>query len=224
MQTRYDASVSLSPMFLGCKPLLPTAQWLLLASATGGPFFYLVRGSQPILFPRPKRKNRSRTKAVNLECYAGPGALNRREALPLSPPRPHWCQFEARPQVSLNLIPGGEKRGPKCILNQTERSLMETQWVQHMSGIGPKWEVEDFESDLWRTVKGTAGWGNRAFLPKSEYDLSPPPERWEEVTVNLGRPDGLQFTDIVSDQETIGTVRMREGYRVKSLVIERTVP
>lgn len=61
----------------------------------------------------PLRAHKEKTVIL---CYAGPGAFNRREALPFSPPRPHWLMLsEARPQTSLNPQPGGKKKGPSYV-------------------------------------------------------------------------------------------------------------
>ena len=55
------------------------------------------------------------------------------------------------------------------------------QWVQHVSGMGEKWEVKDDEDKSWWVT--TLGQRHIAYrLPKSEYRLCEPPERWEDVT------------------------------------------
>lgn len=72
------------------------------------------------------------------------------------------------------------------------------QWVQHFSGKGEKWKVQDFGGTwqelgrvvsieyphLWRVVdhQGTTPGGGYAWLPKSEYIPCDPPEQWEDVT------------------------------------------
>lgn len=61
--------------------------------------------------------------------------------------------------------------------------MKSTQWVQHISGQGEKWKVDS----EWSADKGTfwlvdVGLGQSASLPKSEYVLCTPPERWEDVT------------------------------------------
>ena len=60
--------------------------------------------------------------------------------------------------------------------------MNDTKWVQHISGEGEKWEVTDFEEDQWMTVLATKKWGNRYFLPKSEYASCDPHARWVDVT------------------------------------------
>lgn len=69
---------------------------------------------------------------------------------------------------------------------------MAIQWVQHISGQGEKWEVENSEHNyphLWR-VKDHQDKNPQsnscAWLPKSEYRLCDPPEQWEEVTGKCG--------------------------------------
>lgn len=58
------------------------------------------------------------------------------------------------------------------------------QWVQHKSGQGEKWEVEEELSDVYQCVKKpTEDWYK--WLPKSEYmpcDPPTPPKRWVDVT------------------------------------------
>lgn len=58
------------------------------------------------------------------------------------------------------------------------------QWVQHMSGIGEKWElaiqtgIED--SHIWAVQY--PGKMLPVYFPKSEYILCEPPNEWEDVT------------------------------------------
>lgn len=59
-------------------------------------------------------------------------------------------------------------------------------YVQHISKQGRKWELdgntrEEYESATEWVVKSEDG-SERHFLPKSEYVLCPPPERWVDVT------------------------------------------
>lgn len=65
------------------------------------------------------------------------------------------------------------------------------QWVQHKSGQGEKWEVQNFEHHyphLWRATDHQDR-GNDAdscvWLPKTEYILCDPPEEWEVVAVTV---------------------------------------
>lgn len=57
-----------------------------------------------------------------------------------------------------------------------------TQWVQHMSGQGEKWEIRGDQTDRhgWWVARDLSAEIVR--LPKSEYVPCSPPERWEDVT------------------------------------------
>ena len=68
-----------------------------------------------------------------------------------------------------------------------------SRWVQHISGLGAKWEVSDLLRPLWMRdgiVVSENEWlvlhaSSKApvhLLPKSEYVLCDPPEQWENVT------------------------------------------
>lgn len=64
--------------------------------------------------------------------------------------------------------------------------MKSTQWVQHISGQGEKWRVDS----EWMADKGAfwlvnVGMGQAASLPKSEYVLCVPPERWIDITSEL---------------------------------------
>jgi hypothetical protein len=50
------------------------------------------------------------------------------------------------------------------------------QYVQHISGQGEKWLVYSEYTDGWKVL------GRTYFLPKSEYRLCEPSERWVDVT------------------------------------------
>lgn len=57
-----------------------------------------------------------------------------------------------------------------------------SQWVQHISRQGEKWKVHDV---CWQTqweVERGQGESGFYYLPKSEYILCAPPERWVDVT------------------------------------------
>lgn len=62
---------------------------------------------------------------------------------------------------------------------------MSKQYVQHISGVGEKWELDGKRSDEYESG---IDWCVKAkneglhFLPKSEYRLCDPPERWVDVT------------------------------------------
>lgn len=57
------------------------------------------------------------------------------------------------------------------------------QWVQHKSGQGQKWEVVGTHPHNYE-VLATHTAGCSHWLPKSEYVLCDPPERWENITDN----------------------------------------
>lgn len=58
-----------------------------------------------------------------------------------------------------------------------------SQWVQHISGNGEKWEVEKIgEGNFTWRVKNHHNDFLFCYLPKSEYCLVPGPEVWRDVT------------------------------------------
>jgi len=105
----------------------------------------------------------------------------------------------------------------------------EQRWVQHMSGQGAKWEVVQDCGDSWSVSTNTAPLYGRPLLPKSEYFICEPPEKWVEVAVTnvkktrrLGKGNVL---DVYIGDTGIGYVEFFTGaFRVKSIVIERRVP
>ncbi len=62
--------------------------------------------------------------------------------------------------------------------------MNEPRWVQHVSGQGAKWELTEYEladgheGDLDYEVYTTDPDDKYFYLPKSEYRLCEPPERW----------------------------------------------
>lgn len=60
-----------------------------------------------------------------------------------------------------------------------------SQWVQHISGQGEKWEVvhTGMKSTEW-AVNDKRGIGKH-YLPTSEYILCDPPEEWEVCTGDM---------------------------------------
>ena len=67
-----------------------------------------------------------------------------------------------------------------------------SQWVQHISGQGEKWEVDEsmpkwmsapytVQPEEWFVKSNISSVGGH-LLPKSEYRLCDPPEVWEDVT------------------------------------------
>lgn len=57
-----------------------------------------------------------------------------------------------------------------------------TQWVQHISGQGEKWEVRDGVTASHQWCVKTHGEIGYHWLPKFEYHLCDPPEEWVDVT------------------------------------------
>ncbi len=57
---------------------------------------------------------------------------------------------------------------------------MATQWVQHISGTGEKWEVRSECVGYWIVERGNIGIDT--LLTKLDYALCEPPDIWEEVT------------------------------------------
>ncbi len=70
--------------------------------------------------------------------------------------------------------------------------MSERKWVQHISQQGDKWEINEAVATLnddwcvWRQDKSRLCY----YLPKSEYSLCQPPERWEDVTMECEVIDG----------------------------------
>lgn len=66
-----------------------------------------------------------------------------------------------------------------------------SEWVQHKNDPdGKKWEIEkcsynDFNNRLWITTEPVVpGFPKKIELPRSEYILVDPPEKWEMCTPN----------------------------------------
>lgn len=67
---------------------------------------------------------------------------------------------------------------------------MSTQYVQHISGTGPKWESDG----TWKSSYGEfwsipLGVSEHASFPRSEYRLCEPPDRWVDVTADVTLDD-----------------------------------
>ena len=60
-----------------------------------------------------------------------------------------------------------------------------TRWVQHISGQGLKWAIDeriaDGDPDIWMVSQGGAH-DRRMYVPKLEYRLCEPSEQWVDVT------------------------------------------
>ncbi len=78
------------------------------------------------------------------------------------------------------------------------------QWVQHISGVGEKWEVLTEEQRHWRTKDGDIF----MWLPKSEYRLCEPPEVWRDVTEECVVIGGVILSHQGAD------VNAADGYRL----------
>lgn len=102
------------------------------------------------------------------------------------------------------------------------------QWVQHKSGQGEMWEVEEELSDVYRCVKKpTEDWYK--WLPKSEYVLCDPPtpqKRWVDVTAECEfRETFNRGTLIYYGHEAVGVCELSEaakkrGYRLRKVLLE----
>lgn len=106
-----------------------------------------------------------------------------------------------------------------------------TTWVRHISGQGEKWEVRDCEynkgirADYLVNSKDMSSHSDTRYhwLPKSEYIPCEPPEQWDEMPVTLFALSAIEHWVQMQDRtRTIGKVWFfSEGYRVKSLVVEK---
>lgn len=91
-------------------------------------------------------------------------------------------------------------------------------YVQHISGQGEKWEIAA-DSDAYKRWKQWKVIGNCTdrpynfhYLPKSEYVLCPPSERWVDVTAEC---EPVSAGDDVVHR---GTVVVKErGYRYRKV-------
>jgi len=97
-------------------------------------------------------------------------------------------------------------------------------YVQHISGQGEKWELQTQytgESDYWTVYNRTSNYRSALQLPKSEYHLCDPPERWVDVTkdcylnvkgttvmISGGEIVGLYHDDIFRFMLKDGTLRI----------------
>ena len=108
-----------------------------------------------------------------------------------------------------------------------------SQWVQHKSGQGEKWEVVDMrgmgQPDIWETVR-KCPIGGAYWLPTSEFVLCDPPEQWVDVTGDCDVPvfqkpypgyaqvwHGVNLLFGVGDE-------LVSGYRIRKVRVDLSVP
>lgn len=84
---------------------------------------------------------------------------------------------------------------------------MSARYVQHISGQGEKWEINEQAAgrDYWYALLPN---GSRFDLPKSEYSLCPLLEQWGDVTEHCIAGDGLSIA--LDDLPHIGVYRLRK--------------
>ena len=99
-------------------------------------------------------------------------------------------------------------------------------YVQHISGQGTRWQVKEGaiedDCDVW-FIEGK-GRAYNLWLPKSEYALCDPPERWVNVTADVVVEHRLEFSELVHNGQV---VKVRDGsYRLRKVdvcyPVERT--
>jgi hypothetical protein len=100
-----------------------------------------------------------------------------------------------------------------------------SRYVQHISGQGEKWEVVEsfFCSSQW-AVKAEM-FGSHHFLPKSEYKLLEPPERWVDIStrcVTCERVAAEQGSVLEDDRVVIA--RIERGYRLRKVLLWTVQP
>lgn len=103
-----------------------------------------------------------------------------------------------------------------------------SQWVQHISGTGEKWEVYRGETDKFNDLFVCEKDMTCYALPKSEYRLCDPPEVWEACTkevVVIGPTRRDLRTRLNKVFKFIENHELCEGYRWAcqgdALIIER---
>ena len=98
--------------------------------------------------------------------------------------------------------------------------MSEPQYVQHISGKGEKWEVYDDsgKSGTW-FVKDT-----NLVLPKPEYVLVDPPERWQDVSADCEAFDDEGFNGLTHARVARFWTRTKwahDGYRLRKVQLRR---
>jgi len=96
-----------------------------------------------------------------------------------------------------------------------------TRYVQHVSGQGKKWRLasttyNDRAQHDW-SVEGEFTEENH-YLPKSEYRLCEPPERWREITESCQTVNriGAEQGSMLEDQHVV-IARIERGYRLRKV-------
>lgn len=88
------------------------------------------------------------------------------------------------------------------------------QYVQHVSGQGQKWALEEHQGTKWASwvAAHTEPGGGMLYLPKSEYRICDPPEVWRDVTERCEiTQTGL--LRMVNDDKTHTYINEDYGYR-----------
>jgi hypothetical protein len=93
-------------------------------------------------------------------------------------------------------------------------------WVQHISGQGEKWEVAEFEHNyphLWRAKDHQQDKLGEScvWLPKSEYILCAPPKQWEDVTGSLTIEESYMGLGQLKYQD--GTLVHNQDHRLRKI-------
>jgi hypothetical protein len=86
--------------------------------------------------------------------------------------------------------------------------MKDKQWVQHISGIGEKYEVRDYDQ-VWLVRTGEKS--PDYYLPKSEYRLCPPPEVWRDCIKDVA----VVICDGKLNISGVETAVLPQGYRWK---------
>ncbi len=99
-----------------------------------------------------------------------------------------------------------------------------SQWVQHISGQGEKYQVSEKEIPDWAyPVELSLLTGPRfLYLPKSEYRLCDPPEQWVDVTKRCKVNNYGTLVHINGEDHSINGVVMnvQEGYRLRKVELK----
>lgn len=86
-------------------------------------------------------------------------------------------------------------------------------WVQHISGLGDKWEVLDEWRSEWKVRAEATSPAEFYCVPKSEYVLCDPRERWVDVTKHCV---SLSMNHIYDEKERIA-IENNSFYRLRKM-------